>query len=52
MTAHTTFRHGVHPPELKDLTAGVPTRRMPFPAEIVLPVRQHAGRPAKVIVEK
>ncbi len=45
-----TFRRGVHPPELKDLTEAVPIRRMPFPDEVVLPLRQHTGRPAKVIV--
>ena len=46
----TGFRHGVHPPERKDLTAGVAVRRMPFPDEIVLPLRQHAGKPAVPIV--
>lgn len=46
------FKHGVHPPERKELTAAVPIRRMPFPSEVVLPVRQHAGKPAKVIVHK
>ncbi|HEV2290696.1 MAG TPA: electron transport complex subunit RsxC, partial [Gemmatimonadales bacterium] len=45
MTA-TGFRHGVHPPEEKGLTSGLPIRRMPFPDEIVLPLRQHAGKPA------
>jgi len=45
-----TFRHGVHPPEHKALTAEVPIRRLPFPKEVVLPVRQHAGKPAKPIV--
>jgi electron transport complex protein RnfC len=44
------FRHGVHPPDLKSLTAGLAVRRMPFPDEVVLPVRQHAGNPAKPIV--
>lgn len=44
------FRHGVHPPDSKELTAAVPIRRMPFPDEVVLPVRQHAGRPAVPIV--
>lgn len=48
---HATFRHGVHPPELKELTAGVAVRRMPFPAEVALPVRQHAGKPARVVVK-
>jgi len=49
MLGKLTFRHGVHPPESKELTAGLPVRRMPFPDEVVLPVRQHAGRPAKPI---
>jgi len=44
------FRHGVHPPELKTLTESVRIRRMPFPEEIVLPLRQHAGAPAKLLV--
>ncbi len=46
------FRHGVHPPDHKELTASLPLRRMPFPAEIVLPLRQHAGRPAKLLVRR
>ena len=44
------FRHGVHPPELKALTAGLPIRRMPYPSEIVIPLRQHTGKPARAIV--
>jgi electron transport complex protein RnfC len=44
------FRHGVHPPEQK-LTAQAPIRRLPFPAEVVLPLRQHTGKPARVIVK-
>jgi electron transport complex protein RnfC len=44
------FAHGVHPPESKELTAHVPIRRMPWPAEVVLPLRQHAGKPARAIV--
>ena len=50
MGTSSAFRHGVHPPDLKRLTAGVPTRRMPFPARVVLPLSQHAGRPAKLVV--
>jgi electron transport complex protein RnfC len=42
----------VHPPELKELTRGLPIRRMPFPEEIVLPLRQHAGKPAVLQVKK
>ena len=44
------FRHGVHPPELKELTANEPIRRMPFPDEVVLPLSQHTGKPARPIV--
>ncbi len=50
--ALATFRHGVHPPEHKELTARLSVRRMPFPSEVLLPVRQHAGKPAKVVVGK
>ena len=46
------FSHGVHPPEHKELTAHLPIRRMPYPDEVVLPLRQHAGAPAKLVVAK
>jgi electron transport complex protein RnfC len=46
------FGHGVHPPERKDLTAQLPIRRMPFPSEVVLPLRQHAGAPARPLVQR
>ena len=46
------FRHGVHPPESKELTAHLPIRRMPYPDEVVLPLRQHAGKPARLVVRK
>ncbi|UCG87099.1 MAG: electron transport complex subunit RsxC [Gemmatimonadota bacterium] len=45
-----SFRHGVHPPELKELTEHVRIRRMPYPDEVVLPLRQHTGKPARVMV--
>ncbi|MFL5386444.1 MAG: electron transport complex subunit RsxC [Longimicrobiaceae bacterium] len=47
----SSFRHGVHPPDHKELTAKVPIRRMPFPDEVVLPLRQHAGKPARLVVK-
>jgi len=49
--AHLSFHHGVHPPEHKEQTAGTPIRRMPFPEEIVLPLRQHAGKPARLLAK-
>jgi electron transport complex protein RnfC len=45
------FRHGVHPPEEKGLTNQLPIRRMPYPDELVLPLRQHAGKPARLCVK-
>ncbi len=45
------FRHGVHPPEEKEFTRELTIRRMPYPDELVLPLRQHAGKPAKLCVK-
>lgn len=44
------FAHGVHPPDSKELTNRLPVRRMPYPDEVILPLRQHAGKPAKPLV--
>ncbi len=44
------FSHGVHPPDAKELTNRIPIRRMPYPDEVVLPLRQHSGKPAKALV--
>ena len=46
-----TFRNGVHPPEHKELTAGIQSRRLPFPDEVILPLSQHIGRPAQALVK-
>ena len=45
------FAHGVHPPEEKELTSALPIRRMPYPDELVLPLRQHTGKEAKLCVK-
>jgi electron transport complex protein RnfC len=50
MAKRMKFSHGVHPPELKELTEREPIRRLPFPDEIVLPLSQHTGKPAKPLV--
>jgi electron transport complex protein RnfC len=47
-----TFRHGVHPPSHKAATAHQPIRRMPFPDHLVIPLNQHIGKPAKLLVKK
>lgn len=46
----STFSHGIHPPENKHFTAGIPIRRLPFPPELILPLSQHAGGPSTPIV--
>jgi electron transport complex protein RnfC len=47
-----TFRHGVHPPSHKAATAHQPIRRLPFPDHLVIPLNQHIGKPAKLLVKK
>jgi len=42
---------GIHPPELK-LTTNSPIRQLPIPQNISIPVAQHIGTPATVIVKK
>jgi Na+-translocating ferredoxin:NAD+ oxidoreductase subunit C len=42
---------GVHPPENK-LSAGKKIEVLPLPATVVIPVTQHLGIPAKVLVNK
>ena len=41
-----TFRHGVHPPEMKDETSGLAIRRFPFAPLLVVPLVQHLGKPS------
>ncbi|KAB2968547.1 MAG: electron transport complex subunit RsxC [Thermoanaerobaculia bacterium] len=41
-----SFRHGVHPPEAKDETSGLPIRQFPFAPLLIVPLSQHAGRPS------
>ncbi len=47
-----TFRHGVHPPEHKDATSGLPIRQFPFAPMLVVPLSQHLGAPAKAVVRE
>lgn len=46
-----SFKHGIHTPDEKDITAGIASRRFPFPKEIILPLSQHIGIPAKSLVQ-
>jgi electron transport complex protein RnfC len=47
-----TFRHGVHPPESKDATNGLPIRQFPFAPVLIVPLSQHMGKPAIPVVEE
>ncbi len=47
-----TFRHGVHPPEHKEETNGLPIRQFPFAPLIILPLVQHIGAPSEVVVRE
>jgi electron transport complex protein RnfC len=47
-----TFPHGIHLEEHKAETNAKPTRRLPFAPEIIVPLAQHVGKPAKPLVFK
>lgn len=47
-----TFRHGIHPPEHKNETNGLPIRQFSFAPMIMLPMVQHIGAPSEVIVRE
>jgi electron transport complex protein RnfC len=47
-----SFRHGVHPPEAKDETSGLPIRQFPFAPLLVVPLSQHAGKPSIPVVRE
>ena len=47
-----TFRHGVHPPEHKDETRHLAIRQFPFAPELIVPLQQHLGKPAKPVVRE
>lgn len=47
-----TFRGGVHPKEQKELSREEPLRAFDAKGEMVFPLAQHIGKPAKAIVKK
>ncbi len=49
---HHFLKHGIHPPEHKDETCGLPIRQFPFAPLIILPMVQHAGDPSQIIVRE
>ncbi|MBL7472198.1 electron transport complex subunit RsxC [Robertkochia sediminum] len=47
-----SFKHGIHPPESKDETKGLPIRQFPFAPVIILPMAQHIGAPSQIVVRE
>lgn len=47
-----SFRGGVHPAEEKALSSACALEQMPDPAQLLVPVHQHLGRPAILLVKK
>jgi len=47
-----TFPRGIYLEEHKAETNAKPTRRLPFAPEIIVPLAQHVGKPAKAVVFK
>jgi len=51
MNLKTFSRGGVHPPEHK-LSSGLTIEELPLPDVVVIPISQHLGAPAKVLVNR
>ena len=52
LSVKNTFRGGVHPEERKELSRDVPLRLFDPKGEMVFPLSQHIGKPAKAVVKK
>lgn len=46
-----TFKKGIHPSEFKELTEAKALEELPLPKEVILPLQQHIGAPAKPVVK-
>lgn len=49
ITLHS-FDGGIHPAENKDQSTQTPIAQLPLPSQLIVPIGQHAGAPAEVIV--
>lgn len=50
--SHKTFRGGIHPNGHKELSKGAPVEAYLPKGEMVYPLNQHIGKPAKPVVQK
>lgn len=51
MRTLTTFHGGIHPPENKAQSTHLPIASAGLPVELILPLAQHLGAPARPVVE-
>ncbi|WP_455210052.1 electron transport complex subunit RsxC [Kaarinaea lacus] len=49
---HTSFRHGIHPPEHKEDTSHLAIKQFPFAPLLIIPFSQHIGKPAIPVVQQ
>jgi electron transport complex protein RnfC len=47
-----TFAHGIHPPQHKADTCGLPIRQFPFAPVLAVPLLQHTGKAAIAVVRE
>jgi len=52
MARFATFAHGIHPPQYKADTCGLPIRQFPFAPVLAVPLLQHTGKPALPVVRE
>jgi electron transport complex protein RnfC len=50
--ARFSFKGGIHPKYQKEATREKAIREIPLPEEVIIPLSQHTGAPAKPVVEK
>jgi len=47
-----TFKGGIHTKTYKELTENLPLEVLPIPKQVIIPLSQHAGKPARALVKK
>jgi len=47
----SSFRGGIHPPENKKISEGIPFSNLSIPQTCYIPLQQHIGAPARPVVE-
>jgi electron transport complex protein RnfC len=46
----SSFRHGIHPDDMKEMTNALAVERLPFVEEYILQLSQHTGAPSRPLV--